>query len=230
MLGEASSPRNPGIALAHADLSAMIDTHLSDDLLRRALRAVFQAKKVAHERCAAEFHSPSDAENVRPFYARGKLQELMREIVTPVPGVVAKTVKSDGGFWNHTEIVSGPVIMTAHSVQAPCGLVEGTDYQLSLARKQDALFGEDQASENARLYALLLHSPFRGRNDVEQREFAFMPGSVYLAFPAPDIKHYGHRIDLFAKFPDVVERLMPNEWDQSARVHYKGAATQRASA
>lgn len=224
------APYTTGIAVAHADLSALIGTHLSDDLLKRALRAVFQAKKVAYDHCAAEFLSPSDAENVRPFYARGKIQELMREIVTPVPGVEAQTVKSDGSFWNHTEIVSGPVIMTAHSVQTPCGLVEGTDYQLSLASDQDALFGDDEPSENARLYALLLHSPFRGRHDAEQREFAYLPGSVYVAFPAPGIKYYVHHINLFTRFPDVIERLMPNQWDESARVHYKWAATQRASA
>ena len=64
--------------MAHAVLSALIDTHLSDDFLKRALRAVFQAKKVAYDHCAAEFLSPLDAENVRPFYARGKIQELMR--------------------------------------------------------------------------------------------------------------------------------------------------------
>jgi hypothetical protein len=225
-----TTPYTTGIAVAHADLSALIDAHLSDDLLKRALRAVFQAKKVAYDHCAAEFLSPSDAENVRPFYARGKIQELMREIVTPVASVEAQTVKSDGSFWNHTEIVSGPVIMTAHSVQTPCGLVAGTDYQLSLASDQDALFGDDEPSEHARVYALLLHSPFRGRNDAEQREFAYLPGSVYVAFPAPGIKYYVHHVNLFTRFPDVIERLMPNQWDESARVHYKWAATQRASA
>ncbi len=216
--------------MAHPDLSALIDAHLPDDLLKRALRAVFQAKKVAYDHCAAEFLSPADGENVRPFYARGKLQELMREIATPVPDVTATTVKSDGSFWNHTEIVSGPVVMTAHSVRTPCGLVEGTDYQLSLASDQDALFGDDEPSEDARLYALLLHSPFQGRNAAEQREFAFMPGSVYVAFPAPGIKYYVRYINLFERFPAVIDQMMPNQWDESARVHYTWAATQRASA
>lgn len=216
--------------MANPDLSDLIDAHLPDDLLKRALRAVFQAKKVAYDHCAAEFLSPADAENVRPFYARGKIQELLREIVGPVPGVEATTVKSDGTFWNHTEILSGPVVMTAHAVQAPCGLVDGSDYQLSLACGQDALFGSEEPSADARLYALLLHSPFRGRNDTEQREFAYLPGSVYVAFPASGITYYVRHINLFERFPDVIDQMMPNQWDESARVHYKWAATQRASA
>lgn len=214
--------------MAHADLSALISTHLPDDLLKRALRAIFQAKKVAYDRCAADFLSPKDADNVRPFYARGKVQELLREIADQVPGCEGKTVQSEGSFWNHTEITSGPMILTAHAVQNPCGLVEGSDYQLSLASDQDALFGTDEPSEDARLYALLLHSPFRGRNDAEHREFAYLPGSVYVAFPAPGIKYYVHHINLFEKFPDVVDRLMPNQWDEAAQAHYKWFASQRA--
>ena len=43
--------------MANPELSALIDAHLPDDLLKRALRAVFQAKKVAYDHCAAEFLS-----------------------------------------------------------------------------------------------------------------------------------------------------------------------------
>ena len=100
------------------------------------------------------------------------------------------------------------------SVQTPCGLVDGSDYQLALACDQDALFGDDDPSEAARLYALLLHSPFRGRNDAEQREFAYLPGSVYVAFPASGIQYYVHYINLFARFPDVIDQMMPNQWDE----------------
>jgi hypothetical protein len=42
----------------------------------------------------------------------------------------------------------------------------------------------------------------------------------YIAYPSPELDHYVHEINLFAKFPDVVAPHMPAEWNQEAQLRY----------
>jgi hypothetical protein len=75
--------------------------------------------------------------------------------------MTAAVVQASG--WNHTEIQSGPFTLTAHAVDNPCGMVEDAKYRKSLAESQTSLVGPDAVMPGAKLYALLLHSPFRGQ-------------------------------------------------------------------
>ena len=67
--------------------------------------------------------------------------------------------------WNHTELRSGPVILTASSVQSPCDLVEEADFRLTLARDNQAALwpepGDEPGPDDAPLYVILLHSKSR---------------------------------------------------------------------
>jgi hypothetical protein len=203
-----------------AELEAMFSEHMSPKFLERLLRAVFAAHKVAREECSANFKDP-EADNLLGFYRRAKLEGFMRD-TAQMEGIGAHVVKSKLSPWNHTELRSGPVVLTASSVQTPCDLVEEADFRTTLARgNQDALWPEpgDVPPADAPLYVILLHSKSRwSRGD--QTQFGYLPGSAYLAFPLPDLSGYAHDIDLFDRFPRVVDSHLPQEWDDEAKVRY----------
>src|SRR5260370_8854796 len=108
--------------------------------------------------------------------------------------------------WNHTELQSGPVVITASTVQSPCDLVEEAEFRSTLAlSNQGVLWPEpgDEPDPDA-LYAILLHSRSRFPSG-EQARNGHLPRSAYLVFPFPDLSGYAHEINLFDRFPGVVD-------------------------
>lgn len=202
------------------ELEAIMFNHMPPKFIERLLRAVFAAHKVAIEECSANFKGP-EADNILGHYRRAKLEGFMRD-TADMEGIRAQVVRSRMSNWNHTELRSGPVVLTASSVQSPCDLVEEADFRVTLARdNQEALWPEpgDEPSPDAPLYALLLHSKSRWSHE-EQMRYGHLPGSAYLAFPLPDLSGYAHDINLFDKFPHVVDSFLPQEWDTEAKVRY----------
>ena len=187
---------------------------------RGLLRAVFAARRMAWDHCQSEFPQ-EESDNVRPWYARGKIESLMREASALHGGMSARVVKASKSPWNHTEVLSGRVLLTAAGVQQPCGPVNKAEFRLGLARtNQYSLFDYDAGEEQPSLYALLLCTPFHALTRDEAQMFGYLPGSAYIAFPAADLESYVHEISLFDKYPDIVESNYPQEWDQAARVSY----------
>src|SRR5262249_27451160 len=104
------------------------------------------------------------------------------------------------------------------------------EFRSTLARSnQISLLPEPVVAEDARLYALLLHSRYRTPDPEEQRKFGYLPGSAYVAFPARDLDSYLHAINLVAEFPDVVQANMPQEWDASSQLRYLRQARRMAA-
>lgn len=209
-----------------SDLERLIVRHLPDDFLRRILHSVYAAHRVAWERCLAE-HAEAEAVNLLPYEKRAKLEGYLRDIATLFPQMTARVVRADGSNWNHTEIASGPVVLTENAVQSPCALVEKAEFRARLAlSNQGVLFdhpadtGEAALSSDPPLYVLLLHSRSRWDDPTEHKNFRHLPESVYLACPADDLESYLHAIDLIERFPDVVEKNVPQSWDSEARLRY----------
>ncbi len=201
------------------ELEAILFSHMPPKFFERLLRAVFAAHKVGAEECAANF-APPEADNILGHYRRAKLEGSMRDVAA-LAGIGARVARSRMSAWNHTELWSGPVVLTASSVQSPCDLVEEAEFRLTLARgNQGVLWPEpgDEPPPDAPLYVLLLHSKSRWSRG-EPARFG-LPGSAYLAFPLPDLSGYVHDISLFDRFPHVVNSLLPQEWDQEAKVRY----------
>jgi len=208
-------------------LNETIHSHLPDEFLTAAVKSVFLARQLANDYCKAEFAAP-EVQNVSPFVCRGKVEGLLRDAAERVPGFTASVVKTSG--WNHSEIKSGPFTLTAHAVDYPCAMVDGAQYRKSLAESQPSFFDPADMIPGAKLYALLVHSPFRGRNAKERAQYAHLPGSVYLVFPEAAVKKYAHRIDLYEKFPTLIESLLPKEWDSEAHLIYRWQAKQQRAA
>lgn len=184
------------------------------------LRVVFIARQLAWDHCQAEFPK-EEADNVRPWYVRGKIESLMRETAELVPGMSSRVVKAPKSGWNHTEITSGSVLLTAAGVQTPCGPVNKAEFRLGLAQSNQYLLFEDEDKEgDGRLYALLLHSPYHPTSPDDKQKFGYLPGSAYLAFPAADLDGYAHTINLFDRHPEIVTANYPQEWDEVSRLHY----------
>ena len=183
-----------------------VASYLPDDFLMAVIRSLFLARKLAHDHCCTgEFAEPEIA-NVMPFHIRGKLEGLLRGSAVRFPTMKSSIVQVAG--WNHTEVKSGPFTLTAHAVDSPCGMVEDAKYRKSLAESQSSLIGPEEVMPSAKLYALILHNPYQGTSDKDRREPRYLPGSAYLAFP---------------------DSLLPNEWDNAARVTYRWQASQKAA-
>jgi len=184
------------------------------------LRVVFTARQLTWDHCQAEFPK-EEADNVRPWYARGKIESLMREAAELVDGMSSRVVKASGSGWNHTEITSGSVLLTAAGVQTPCGSVNKAEFRLGLAESnQYSLFEDEDKEGDGSLYALLLHSPYHPTSPDDKQKFGYLPGSAYLAFPAAGLDSYAHTINLFDRYPEIVAANYPQEWDEVSRLRY----------
>ena len=203
-----------------------VASHLPDEFLTAAVRSVFLAREETHNQLKGEF-AETERTNVAPYYVRGKVEGILRGAVARIKSMTADVVQASG--WNHTEVKSGPFTLTAHAVDYPCGMVNDVKYRRSLAEKQTSLIDPGTVMPDARLYALLLHSPFRGQNSEEERQYDYLPGSVYLAFPEAARRSYAHQINLFEKFPKLIDSLLPKEWDGAARAVYRWQARQKAA-
>jgi hypothetical protein len=202
------------------ELEEALFRHLPLDYARRMTQAVFLAHRVSWEDCAARF-AETEAENLRPYEKRAKIEGYLRDIADLFAGVTAEVVKAEGSNWNHTEVRAGPVVLTANSVQTPCAPVDRAEFRMTLARDaQGVLFPDERLTDSSPLYVLLLHSKSKWESVDERRKFGHLPGSAYLAFPSADLSRYIHEINLFDLFPDVVAAQLPEEWDEEAQVTY----------
>lgn len=211
------------------ELESFTYQYIPEAAFERLLRGVFLAHSAALEEGRASY-AATELENVLPFNRRAKLEGYMRDAALMYPEVTSEVIKAPGSGWYHTELRNGPIVLTASAVQVPCGPVDPADFRLRLAANtlaaddgQFALWDEakeDSALIEDSLYVLLLHSRSTWSNNENWAEYGHLPGSAYVAFPSPDLKRYAHTINLFAKFPQVVESLTPQSWDAEARLSY----------
>jgi hypothetical protein len=191
-----------------------------DAFWEREIRGLFAAHRSSTELMNREYQRP-EAENLLGFARRAKVEEYLRGTADLFPDM-SWSVERPSGPWYHTEVRSGPMVLTASAVQAPGDMVDKADFRASLAVENDAqLFPEDEPVEDDHpLYAILVHSRFNSGDPQEAQRYAHLPGSAYLVFPTKGFSHYLHRINLFDRYPALVRTLEPNEWDEEAHVLY----------
>jgi hypothetical protein len=136
--------------------------------------------------------------------------------------------KDSGQPWNHSEIISGPIVLTAASVPTPLAPVDHADYRKGYARSNQLHFDSlGSGPADAPLYVILLHSRSYWPPE-EHKYFGHLPGSVHLAFPAADLGAYVHAINLMERYPTVVNKYIPQDWGDEALVRYLGQARKTA--
>jgi hypothetical protein len=203
-----------------SDLETAFFEHVPDQFCQRAVRMIFGAHRQSWDHCASEFPA-TEADNARPTYTRAKVEHQLRDVADlhAADGVTHAVFKAPGSGWNHTEVYGGPMLLTAKSVQTPCGLVDPADFRLELAASNQGLLF-DSGPLGPHIYVMLLHSRYQSADRDKQRKYAHLPGSCYLAFPTSDLASYLHEINLFDRYPDIVYSHLPQEWDQAAVVTY----------
>ena len=206
---------------------ALFFQHVPEQFLQRVIRMVFASHRQAWDETKSRF-AETEAENLRGQYRRGIVEGGLRDVADlhVEDGFTHRVVRAEGTNWNHTEVLVGPVLLTATTAQTPCGPVEKADFRKGLAKSNnDALFDdpaslfEDDGSDR-HLFAMLLHSRYRSALPDRQAKYAHLPGSAYLAFPAADLNSYVLEINLFDRYPEVVASQLPQEWDNDAVVTY----------
>lgn len=210
------------------ELESLVVQHLTESFLLNAIRAVFDARRLAHELCVTNFE-PVEASDLRPLVARGKLNEYLRGVADVIPNCTASVQRSEGSSIKRTELQAGPIRLTAHSVQYPCGKVKDYKYRQSLAHGpwQPLPPFNDEATPSDTLYVVLLHGPYKARSLGEIGVYNHLPGSLYLAFPTADLKDYAHKVNLVERFESLIASLLPKEWGEEAQTHYRWQAVAR---
>lgn len=186
--------------------------HVPREFLRNVLVSVCDCYAAAQERCEADFDD-SEAENVRPFYRRGLIEQSLRDVAKQTDGVTATVVRGAVGengqlsWWHHTLVSCGPVTFTQNAVGAPTELVRPSLFRQEYAttNRQLRLFPEEAdlgaaemeaALKDMKLYGILLHGQSPEPN---------LPGFVVVRFPNHEYDAYlPGSIDLFRVFPEVV--------------------------
>jgi hypothetical protein len=193
---------------------------LGDKFLEALAQVPYVAYDSAHKICAEHFRGP-EAENVRPWVRRGMVETLIQDSAQQFPAIETTVVRADKSAWNHTEVRSGRVILTASTVQSPCGPVEFSEYRAGFALAAAQLPGmEDDRPANAPMYVLLLHSP-QSQLPMAPEDRGLLPGSIYLAWPAADLSGYVHKINLVERHFEIIRRNhLPREWTDEASVSY----------
>jgi hypothetical protein len=213
----------------------MFFEHVPEQFLQRTVRMVFASHKQAWDETKARF-AATEADNLRGHYRRGIVEGGLREVADlhVDDGLTHRVVKAEGTNWNHTEILAGPVLITATTVQTPCGPVDKAEFRKGLAKSNTeslfeepaSLFEDDVLSRH--LFVMLLHSRYRSALPERQAKYAHLPGSAYLAFPAADLNSYLHEVNLFDRYPDIVASQLPQEWDEQAVVTFMHNARKSA--
>jgi hypothetical protein len=208
--------------------------HLPDAFWTRMIPGLFAAHKRAHEVTFAEFERP-EADDLLGFIRRAKVEANLRGAASLFPDAMeANAVRSRLGPWHHVEVRSGPVVLTASTVTSPGDMVDHAEFRESLAHEANVLRldleGEEPVDRKVLpLYAILLHSKYRAARP-DDHQYAYLPGSAYLAFPNAGCDHYLHTINLFDRYADLVARHMPQEWDTEAHVRYFHSARRLVAA
>lgn len=102
----------------------------------------------------------------------------------------------------HTEVRVGRVLLTTAQVQSPSQVVREALYRDTLAElAQGSFFDKPKPSKDALLYAILLWGV--------HKNLPTAPAFAHIQFPASSFVYVGGGVDLFRKFPTVVQAAMP---------------------
>ncbi len=207
-------------AVIEEDLEQLALRHLTPKFLERALNAVYSGYQAAYDECRAGY-ADTEHENLWPFARRAKIEGYLRDAADLTSGLTGTAVKPKGQNWWHTEIRGGPIVITESAVASPGAMVKEADFRYELAQtNHPTLWAADDDDTETPIYGVLIHSRSHWDDPKERAKAAHLPGSCNLAFPDVDLEGYLCRIDLFERFPKIVEQHWPNDLDQVALVRY----------
>lgn len=177
------------------------------------LHALFACYAVADEDCGKRF-GEEEKRNVKPFYRRGLVEAEMRSIASRFDGVSAEPVLDEGGFWWHSRLIFGRIILTQSAAGRPDQELRPSRYKTKYAsaKNQLYLFDVEDSEVDALTYAVLTH----GQSKISP----FLPEFAVIRFPKPNLDgFYRGVIDLFEEFPDVVQANASDRSSDEIKIH-----------
>lgn len=189
-------------------LKTLFHESIEDSLLEGCVRVVFTGYRTVRQVCVEMFGSTGSPEShdALPHIRRGLIEQDLRATADRHDGVSAGVALNKGDNCNHTEIVSGRVLMTQSAVKSHTEIVRlarfrqgyAEAYQLGLGLDGESV-ERDKPQPDAPLYAIIIHGP--------NPENLSLPAFVHVVFPSRDCSHYVDRIDLLERFSDLAAAL-----------------------
>jgi hypothetical protein len=156
--------------------------------------------KQAARSCRSQF-GKHETHDLLPHLRRAMVERDWRALTNDYSGMTAKVYPNHRLNCFHAELRSGLVVLTESAVDSPDHMVRYAEFRQTRARDcQLSLFldmGMPSPDPDALLYAILLHGPMA--QDPSRMAF------IKVAFPSPTLDKYLASIDLFKRFPDLVE-------------------------
>ncbi len=166
------------------DLSAEFVAHVEEHFPRGFFVRLFEEFELdysdALDSCLRRFDR-EEAMDLLPYERRARNETSLRVVArefshrgiraTPEPNVTNSNY--------HTEVVSGPVVLTASFVQHPGDLVRMADFRGTLAQNRQESLIPRQLSTGDRFYAILIH----GNKRIEKVRYHSVLGFFEMAVP-----------------------------------------------
>lgn len=204
--------------MTNQELEDMLFAGFPPAFWRRFIPGLYLAYRTSWERAHADYERTQERANVIPVTRRGKVEEALRGAADLVPGVTPNDVKA--GSWNHIEAEGGGVVLTQNRVPYPCAVVPEANYRATLAESNQLTLWPTSKPDGTKLFAVALHSGYEGENAEDRARHGYLPGSLYVAFPHPDLLSYVHDVNILERFNGVVARQLPSDWDGQATLKY----------
>jgi len=193
--------------ISAADCLGIIEEALPSRLQQSLLRAVFEDYRAAYDSSYTEY-DPQQARDINGHLRRANIERDLLGIGKRFKDLQVKAEFYKNGTGSYVRLMSGAVILTQSAVQSPDSPVRSAEFRKSLAgNPQLSLnFGGLEAAEDdvpgQYLYVILLHG-----KDVKDRS---RPAFVQLVVPSADCSMFVARVDLYKKFPEIVNAYVPS--------------------
>jgi hypothetical protein len=178
---------------------AVFDHSFPRPLQKDLLRCVVHSYRGANSFCI-ENYQYSEANYLRGHKRRADIESEMRNVATRYPGVQPKVELNTARSAYYTLLIAGRVRLTQSRVNDPYRMVRHSLFRsIYAAKAQRDLFRPSQPSPipiDKVLFALLLH-------DYDKSDKS-TPAFVHVVFPDWLCRSYVARINLLARFPEVL--------------------------
>jgi hypothetical protein len=156
-------------------------------------------------------HARPEAHDLLGHERRAYIERELRAMAELYPDTVAMPEWNKTKTAAHTIITRGVIKLTESKVRTPWTIVHPSVFRSEYAEVfQPDLFQPDEYEERdeiSYIYSIILHGCEPSTPSI--------PSFIHVVFPDRDFQTYIHRINLFKKFPDLLDELQGRPTDQT---------------
>jgi hypothetical protein len=185
--------------------NASISNDIQRDIVRHVYKGYIKADKLVKEK----EYQPGPAKNLYPYVRWATIDDNCLALNNKYEGLQTSSEINISHNSFHTLITSGNIKMTISSVNNPSALPRVALFRNDLAILQYRFdISKDKSTfelldlksiSDGTIFAFIIHGP-----TLDNQRF---PGFIHIVFPDEHCTKYLDRIDLFKRFPDLIEEL-----------------------